>query len=100
MTYNTPPGIRTDDCPPGLFEPLLDSWPHLSSVVRLISLGGEILEKLYSRPYSHNRVLELESTMGNVCARIGKPLSRMWHQEQNFESRYEVLLHVHMFWCV
>lgn len=66
--------------------------------MQLVSLNGQVLESLHTRPYTHDIVVDLESIMGRVCARVGKPKSPEWQSGETFEFHYEVLVQIHVFW--
>lgn len=98
LTHNTAPFIKTTECPPVLFDPLLEKYPRLQRLVQLISLNGQILERLYTQPYTYENVIGLESIMSHTCARIGKPTNGEWQGEDMFEFGYEALVQIHIFW--
>ncbi|KAK6378976.1 hypothetical protein LTS17_006679 [Exophiala oligosperma] len=90
--------IKTTDIAPDLFAPLLMKYPRLNRLVQYVSLNGQVLESLHTRPYTYNNVIDLESIMGRVCARIGKPRSGEVQKGETFEYQYEVLVQIHIFW--
>ncbi|KAK5057506.1 hypothetical protein LTR84_011506 [Exophiala bonariae] len=98
LTHNTAPCIKATDMSPELFDPLLVRYPRLQRFVKLISLNGRVLESIYTRPYTYDAVIDLESIMGNVCAAIGKPMSSDGQSGQSIEFHYENLVQIHVFW--
>ncbi|KIW13784.1 hypothetical protein PV08_08975 [Exophiala spinifera] len=98
MTYNTPPYIKPDDYDPSVFQPLLQTEPRLRSLLDLLSLNGQIVNKLYNEDYSYEKVMSLEDVIGQVYSRIGKPWDSKWHSEDSFVFRCETLALNHMHW--
>lgn len=98
MTYNTSPYIKPDDYDPSVFQPLLQADPRLRTLLDLLSLNGQILNKLYTEGYSYEKVIGLEDIIGQVYSQIGKPWGSKWHSEDCFEFRCETLALNHMHW--
>ncbi|KEF59147.1 uncharacterized protein A1O9_03991 [Exophiala aquamarina CBS 119918] len=97
MTHAIAPFINTPEISPDLFNPLLTKYPTLRRFVHLISLNGEVLETLHTRPYTYEIVQDLESIMCRVCSTIGKPKSPKGDNGQTCELNYEVLVQIHVF---
>ena len=92
------PYIKPDDYNPSVFQPLVQAFPRLQSLLDLLSLNGQILHKLHSEDYSYDTVIDLECSISQVCSRNGRLPNDTWHSEKRFEFRCETLALIHMFW--
>jgi hypothetical protein len=98
VTHNTAPCIKPDDYQPDIFEPLLQAYPHLEGTVQLLSLNGQVLHKLHIRFPVYKDLISIESDIGSICSRLGRPFQDDWHRSTRFDSRYALLVRIHTFW--
>lgn len=68
--------------------------------MQLVSLNGQILDKLHHQPFTYENVVELESMMAEDSASIGRPGPTQWPRPEKPGSLYETLVKIHMLWWV
>lgn len=100
MIHSTMPFIKTEDCQLSLFEPLLAAYPQLQNLVEVIALDGLILSRLHSALNPYDNIIALERVIGQVCARVGRPLLRAASEEVRAEHAFDTLVQIHVFWCI
>lgn len=100
LTHNTAPCIKPDDYLTDLYLPLVEAYPRLNNLVKLLTLNGEVFYKLRSLSYTQQNINSLEAEIGTVCSRIGKLLRDERHGNEGFGIEYTTLVQIHMFWCV
>jgi hypothetical protein len=98
MTYNTPPCIKPDYYTPDLFRSLVQKYPHLISLIDLLMLNGKIISSLHQSSLAQETILSLESSIGEICCKIGRASQDNGNERDLFMAQYFTLARIHMFW--
>ena len=100
MIHSTTPFIKTEDCQLSLFEPLLAAYPKLQNLVEVVALDGLILSRLHNALSPCDNIIVLERVIGQVCARVGRPLLHASSEEVRAEQPLDALVQIHVFWYI
>ncbi|KUL82855.1 hypothetical protein ZTR_09208 [Talaromyces verruculosus] len=98
LTHNTAPCIKPDDYLTDIYQPLVEAYPHLDNLVKLLTLNGEVFYKLHNLSYTQQNINSLEAEIGTVCSRISKSRQDERHGNEGFGINYTTLVQIHMFW--
>ncbi|KAF9895240.1 hypothetical protein FE257_000142 [Aspergillus nanangensis] len=98
MTYNTAPCIKPDDFVPDIFQPMIQSRPHLNTLIDLLLLNGKVFYGVHCVPLRQETITSLESSIGEFCSKLGQESPDGGREKDAFVAEYSALARIHMFW--